>query len=581
MLLAMSALLSHRFLPMTLDELRGRPLDVLLVTGDAYFDHPSHGAALIGRVLEAAGYAVGIVAQPDWRHLDDFTKLGRPRLFAGATAGAVDSSLNNYTAAGRKRRSDAYSPGGRSGLRPDNATIVYASRLKEAFPGLPIVLGGVEASLRRFAYFDARSTKIRRSVLLDTRADLVVYGPGEEAVLEIAERLAAGSPLRGIRGTCWLERGRHAQAPDTEALPSFAQIEADRAELLRQALAVERSGLPYFDLRMSQSYQEGVVVAEPPARLRRFPLDRLAQLPFARDQHPSYAEPVPALETVRWSVVSHRGCPGGCSFCGLSAHQGRGVQPRSAESVLEELERITRAPQFRGTITDIGGPTANAYGALPRDREKCARCRRPSCLFPSVCANLETNHESLLALLESARRLPGVRHVHLQSGVRYDLALKDPRFVTEVARHYTGGHLKVAPEHVHPEVLRRMRKPSIERFEELERQFREASRAAGKQQYLVPYFIAAFPGCTRDQADAVGRFLAGRGQKLEQVQTFIPVPGTVAAAMQACGVDEGGERLYLPDSAEVTRQKQILTQGHPTAPVRPASHRSRSTKRRS
>ncbi|MCU0661293.1 MAG: YgiQ family radical SAM protein [Myxococcota bacterium] len=557
-------------LPMTLDELEGKELDVLLVTGDAYFDHPSHGAALIGRVLQAAGYVVGIVAQPDWRSTFNFAKLGRPRLFAGVTAGAVDSSLNTYTASGRKRRLDAYSPGGRSGLRPDNASIVYASRLKEAFGPLPIVLGGLEASLRRFGYFDARAGKPRRSVLLDTRADILVYGPGEEAVLEIAARLAAGRDLMGIPGTCVLLRGAQVEAPQGVELPSFAEIAQDTSALLRQALAVEHSGIPGFSKRMWQRYDEGVVLAEPPAKPKRFHLDSIAELPFCALAHPSYQEPIPALETVRFSVVSHRGCPGGCSFCSLAAHQGRGVRARSTESVLEELRRIVGSGPFRGTITDIGGPTANAFGAASKDLEKCRGCGRASCLYPRICSNLETSHEGLLELLEKARGLKGVRHVLLQSGVRHDLALQDPRFIVEVARHYTGGHLKVAPEHVHPEVLRRMRKPSIERFEELERRFLEASRAAGKEQYLVPYFIAGFPGCTPSQGDAVGQFLQGRGQKLQQVQTFIPVPGTVAAAMLACGKDENGERLTLADLREAERQKQILTQGS----ARPSRQRS-------
>lgn len=561
MVFAMAKSFSGKLLPMTSEEIEGRQLDVLLVTGDAYFDHPSHGAALIGRVLQAAGYVVGLIAQPQWRSIGDFVRLGRPALFVGVTAGAVDSSLNNYTASGRKRRQDAYSPGGRGGLRPDNATIVYAARLKEAFPKLPIVLGGVEASLRRFAYFDGRASKPRRSVLVDTRADILVYGPGEEAALEIAARLAAGKDLAGIAGTCVFSPGASARPVSGVELPEFAEIAQEPSALLRQALAVERSGVSGFCQPMWQRYEEGVVRAEPPALPRRFSLDSLAELPFGRVPHPSYSEPIPALQTVRFSVISHRGCPGGCSFCSLAAHQGRGIRARSPESVLEELSRVAASPGFGGTITDIGGPTANALGASPKNLAVCPSCQRPSCLFPRLCSNLETSHEALLSLLEQARSLRGISRVLLQSGVRYDLALQDPRFVAEVARHYTGGHLKVAPEHVHPAVLRRMRKPSIERFEEFERRFLEASRAAGKEQYLVPYFIAGFPGCTPDQADAVGDFLRRRGQKLEQVQGFIPVPGTVAAAMLAGGIDERGERLFLPDLRETERQKKLLTSG--------------------
>ena len=550
-----------------MDALGWRELDVLLVTGDGYFDHPSHGAAAIGRALVAAGFRAGIVARPDWRSAEPLRAMGRPALFVGVTAGAVDSALNNRTADGKPRRTDAYAPGGAGGGRPDFATLVYANRAREAFPGLPIVLGGVEASTRRFAYFDAQSRKVRRSILVDSRADVLVYGPGERQAIEIAERLAAGRGLDGIPGTARLVRGA---LPGVEArdiaLPDFDALSEAPGGLVRQALLQERCGNPAFSGRAMQRYAEGVVVCEPPWRYATADLDALSALPFTRDEHPSYAQPIPALETVRWSVVSHRGCPGGCSFCALAFHQGRGVVRRSAASVIAELRQLAGRADFRGTITDVGGPTANAYGASPKELRRCARCERPSCLHPDVCGNVPRDHGALLDLLDACRAVPGVARVFLASGVRHDLALGDPRFVETVAAFHTGGHLKVAPEHVADGVLARMRKPGIRAFEEFERRFLEASRRAGKEQYLVPYFISGFPGCAPRDGDAVGAWLARRGQRLEQVQGYIPLPGTYAAALFACGADETGADIYVPATAERARQKRILIGGGARGP---------------
>jgi uncharacterized radical SAM protein YgiQ len=549
-------------LPMTRDEMdaRGwRELDVLLVTGDAYFDHPSHGAAVIGRVLEAAGYKVGVVARPDARSTADFARLGRPALFAGVTSGAVDSIVDNWTADMHRRRDDAYAPGGRGGTRPDNATIVYVNRVREAFPGLPVVLGGIEASLRRFSYFDPRKAAVRRSVLVDSRADLLVYGAGEAPVLEIASRLAAGRDLTGIRGTARLTRDPPPPAPGIDVeLPAHDDVAADPRLLVDLALALEAASRPFFAGRVLQRHAEGTVAAEPRPEADAGLLDRVFALPFSRLAHASYAEPVPALETVRWSVISHRGCPGGCSFCGLAVHQGRVVVPRSAGSVLDEIRALARLAGFKGTISDVGGPTANAFSALTRAPDECRACRRPSCLHPAVCRHLDVDHGPLLSLLEDASRLPGVRRVLLASGIRHDLALRDPRFVETVAARHTGGHLKVAPEHVAPGVLRRMRKPAIGLLEEFERRFLEAGRRAGKEQYLVPYFIYGFPGCAAADTALVGAWLARRGQRLRQVQGFIPLPGTLAAALYAARVDGNGRTLHVADAAERRRQKAVL-----------------------
>ncbi len=543
-----------------MDERGWRELDVLLISGDAYFDHPSHGAAVIGRVLEHAGYRVGMIARPNWGSLEDFKKLGRPTLFAGVTAGAVDSIVNNYTAHMAKRKDDTYAPGGVGGGRPDLSTLVYANRVREAYPGLKVVLGGIEASLRRFAYYDAQKDKIRRSILLDARADLLVFGPGEKQAVQVANRLAEGNTLDGIPGTARLIRGSSGGRISAQVvLPEFEAIAADSKRLLEQTIALEISARPSFGGRVMQCYREGVVLCEPAAKSTTEELDDIADLPFVRDQHPVYTEAIPALETVRWSQISHRGCPGGCSFCGLAIHQGRGVVARSVESLVDEARRLVRSPGFKGTITDVGGPTANAFPVVRTKISACKSCKRVSCLFPKICRHLDTRQGSLLHLLDKIRSQKGIKRVYLASGLRHDLALKDPQFIEQVAKHHTGGHLKAAPEHVAREVLTLMRKPPIELFEEFERVFLQASKKQGKKQYIVPYFIAGFPGCTESRADAIGKWLSGRGQTLRQSQSFIPLAGTTAAAMFICRKDEKGNTIYIPNLKERKRQKQLLT----------------------
>lgn len=549
------------FLPMTKDELSARnirELDVLLITGDAYFDHPSHGAAVIGRMLERAGYKVGIVAQPDWRSLDDFKKLGRPSLFVGITSGAVDSIVNNYTAHMAKRKGDVYSPGGRGGGRPDMATLVYAARAKEAFPKLPIVLGGVEASLRRFAYFDRLSGKIRRSILADSRADILVYGAGEFQILEIAKRLEAGEGLDGIRGTARLTRDETGFDEADIVLPSYEALKENPSLPATQILAVEIASRPGFNGRVRERYAEGWVVCEPRPEATEAFLDRCFDLPFVRAAHPVYKEPPPAFEPIRWSVVSHRGCPGGCSFCGLAAHQGREIVSRSQDSVLDEVRTLSKMRKFKGTITDIGGPSANAYGLTRRDPSACAKCRRVSCLHPRICPNLSADPGPLLTLLDRALRMDNIRNVFLASGIRHDLALSQPGFIEALAARHTGGHLKAAPEHVSPLVLRLMRKPPVQVFEEFEARFRRASRKAGKEQYIVPYFIAGFPGCDHAEAARLEAWLKARGQRLRQCQSFIPLAGTAAAAMVCARVDRRNRPLFIPSLKESRRQKQAL-----------------------
>ena len=551
------------FLPMTRREMdaRGwRELDVLLITGDAYFDHPSHGAAVIGRTLEAAGYRVGIIARPDWRFVEPFKVLGRPRLFVGVTAGAVDSIVNNYTAHMAKRKEDVYAPGGIGGGRPDMATLVYANRVREAFPKIPVILGGIEASLRRFAYFDTLRQNVRRSLLVDARADLLVFGPGESQAVAVAHRLSEGRSLAGIPGTAYLLQGHGAAPPEGSVpLPDFRDIEADPFALVRQTTALEIGARPGSAAGFHQWYAEGVVIAAPRAEETVDTLDRTAALPFVREVHPLHEGKVPAFETVRWSIISHRGCPGGCSFCGLAVHQGREVISRSDDSILEEARILSQTAGFRGTITDVGGPTANAFGLERTDSGGCDTCRRVSCLHPKICRRLAPDSRRLLALLERIKALPAVKHLFLASGIRHDLALETPDLIDALAEHYTGGHLKAAPEHVDQSVLKLMRKPSIALFEEFEAGFLSASRRCRKEQYVVPYFIAGFVGSGPEASRALEAWLAKRGQRLQQAQTFIPLAGTAAAAMYAARRDDRGDEIYVPDLKERRRQKQAVT----------------------
>ncbi|HEY5998475.1 MAG TPA: YgiQ family radical SAM protein [bacterium] len=565
-------------LPGTATELAERgwdELDVLLVTGDAYVDHPAFGAALIGRVLEAEGLRVGVVAQPDWRTPEPLLAMSRPRLFCGVTAGNLDSMVANYTAARHRRSEDEYSEGGAAGRRPNHAAVVYAQLARRAFPGLPVVLGGIEASLRRLTHYDYWADGLKPSILLDAKADILVYGMGERAVREIARRLraaaAAGAPadLAGIRGTARLlgaraagalPRRTPAPAGDTIVLPSWEQLQADRALLLETTRRTETEQSPFCGRRLVQFFGDRAVVVDPPAPpLSTAELDALAELPFTRRPHPRYGGPIPAFTMIRDSVTVVRGCAGGCTFCGLGLHQGRFLSARSADSVLREVERIATAPGFHGTITDLGGPTANLYGCANGLDAACRSCRRASCLFPALCDRFAIREEPGIELLRAAARVPGVRHVFVQSGIRMDVALRTPRYLRELVRHHVSGHLKVAPEHLHPEVLRRMRKPAgvFERFRE---EFRRESAAAGREQYLVPYFIAGFPGCTEAQMGVVEECLRATRWQLQQVQDFIPLPMTPAAAMYATGRDyETGRPIFVARGAgERLRQRRAL-----------------------
>jgi uncharacterized radical SAM protein YgiQ len=555
------------FLPMSLDEAGERGIeafDIILVTGDAYVDHPAFGAAVIGRVLEAEGYRVGVIAQPDWRSEGDLGRLGTPRLFFGVTAGNVDSMVNHYTAAGRRRRTDAYSPGGVP-RRPDRATIVYADRLHALFPGTPIVLGGLEASLRRFAHYDFWSDRVRRSILADAPADLLVHGMGERQVVEIARRLSGGGETReitGIRGTsfrCAPGDFRAMDAGDLVILPSYAEVAGDNKAYARAFALHTLEQDPFRGRRVAQDHGKTVIVQNPPALpLSTDELDRVYELPYTRRAHPSYREEIPALEPVRFSLVSHRGCFGGCSFCAIGHHQGRIIQSRSAESLVREAKRLVMMEGFAGVIQDLGGPTANMYGFTCPRWAGAGACGDRTCSLD--CGSLVPGEKAHLDLLRRVREVPGVKKVLLASGVRHDLIdLSDLEYLTELCRHHVGGHLKVAPEHITPRVLSLMKKPGRHAFDAFRRRFAEVSRHLGKEQYLLPYFMSGHPGCTIDDMIALAEYIRDESLYTEQAQDFTPTPMTAATCMYHTGIDPSTlEEVHVPREREKEIQRAML-----------------------
>ncbi len=562
-------------LPMSreeMDRLGWDALDVLLVSGDAYVDHPSFGTALIGRWLQSKGYRVGVVAQPRWDTPEDIMRLGRPRLYAGITAGALDSMLAHYTAFRKLRHDDAYTPGNRHGARPNRACIVYTGLMRNAFPGLPVVLGGVEASLRRATHYDFWTDKIRRSLLLDSKADLLVYGMGERAALEAARRLESlpegNNPveaLRGIPGTAFAvskleplqESGLVPQDDGLVRLPGHEEISAEPKALMTATLALERQVHQGARWAVQASGTRHVVFAPPAAPLNTGELDTLHALPFTRRPHPLHRERIPAADMIQFSITAHRGCAGGCTFCSITMHQGRQIQSRSPESLLQEARTLTKHPDWKGSISDVGGPTANMWGA--RCTADPSVCRRTDCLVPVVCPHFKTEDEALVNLLREMAGVDGVRHLRVASGVRYDLDGGGGVFLKALINEFVGGQLKVAPEHASDKVLKLMRKPSFHRFEQFMALFSNASCGVGKEQYVIPYLISAFPGCTDDDMRDLARWLRERGWRPRQVQCFIPTPGTVATAMYHTCADPRGNPIYVAKSdAERLRQHRIL-----------------------
>ncbi len=592
-------------LPMTRGEMEALGWDVcdiILVTGDAYVDHPSFGMAVVGRLLEAQGFRVGIISQPDWTSTQAFQELGRPALFFGVTAGNMDSMVNRYTADRRIRSNDAYTPNGEAGKRPDHSVIVYAQRLREAFKGVPLVIGGIEASLRRIAHFDYWSDTVRRSVLFDSKADLLVYGNGERQIVEIAHRLAAGEPITAIndiRGTAfpvgsvpegWSEidstsvedpaspgDGAQRRAPRLDRsrsvirLPAYEAVRDDPVLYAHASRVLHQETNPGNARALIQRHGDrDIWLNPPPIPLQTKEFDAVYELPYTRQPHPSYGEAkIPAWEMIRFSVIIQRGCFGGCTFCSITEHEGRVIQSRSEDSIMREIESIRdRTPGFTGVISDLGGPTANMYRLACKSREVEAACRRPSCVFPSVCPNMSTDHSALINVYRRARNLPGVKKVLIASGVRYDLAVESPEYVRELTTHHIGGYLKIAPEHTEAGPLGKMMKPGIGTYHRFKELFEKYSKAAGKQQYLIPYFIAAHPGTTDMDMVNLALWLKSNDLRVDQVQTFLPSPMATATAMYHSGkntlrrVTRDSETVTVPKGLKIRRLHKALLRYH-------------------
>lgn len=554
------------FLPVSHNDMKARGwnyYDFLLVTGDAYVDHPSFGTPVIGRVLEAEGYRVAILSQPDWRSTKAFKTLGRPRLGAMISAGNLDSMVAHYTAAKKTRSEDFYSPGKRAGLRPDRASIVYANRVREAFPGLPVIVGGLEASLRRFAHYDYWDDKMRRSALVDSKADLLVYGMGESASREIAARLHSGadiSEITGLRGTAFLASDKAACGFPYMECPSCEEVRESKKDYAVAAKIQYEEHDPIRGRAVIQRHGDRFLIVNPPALpLSTGELDAVAALPFTREPHPMYDEMggVPAIEEVRFSVIHNRGCFGACNFCSLAFHQGRIVSSRSHESVISEVEGFISHPEFKGYIHDVGGPTANFRRPACKEQLKNGMCKNKSCLAPEPCRNLDADHSDYLALLRKLRQIKGVKKVFIRSGIRFDYLLEDKNgeFFSELVRHHISGQLKVAPEHCVDSVLDYMGKPHAEVFERFTDRYRRLNDRHGKKQFIVPYLMSSHPGSTLKDAVKLAEYLNKAGIRPEQVQDFYPTPGTLSTCMYYTGLDP---RTMKPVySAKTFREKAL------------------------
>lgn len=540
-------------------------LDVLLVTGDAYVDHPSYGIAVIGRVLEAQGLKVGIIAQPDWRSVADFKRLGAPRLFVGISAGNLDSMVSNYTSHKKPRMRDSYSPGGTPGLRPDRATIIYTNRVREAFGPVPVVLGGIEASLRRFAHYDWWDNKVRRSILLDAKADILVYGMGERQIAEIARRIDVGEELDGIAGTV-IVRSIPPAPGNNVTLPSYEEVRDDNERFNEAFRLIAQNQDPYHGAVLVQPHgMRFLVQFPPPVPLAKEELDAIYALPYLRRPHPSYGPSgVPGFETVRFSIISHRGCCGACAFCSLSMHQGRIVQSRSAASILAEARTIAGLKEFRGTITDVGGPTANLYKARCGRWEKEGGCRDRDCLVPEKCARLKLGYGAAIDLYTQILKLQGVKHVFVESGLRYDLLVgkEATGYLEHICRFHVSGQMKVAPEHCVGHVLRMMNKPDFSVYERFVERFNEIQAKTGKRQYLVNYFITSHPGASLNDEMTLAQYLRKRRMRPEQIQDYTPLPLTLSACLYYTGKHPfTGEKVYTAKSFRERKAHRAAIQG--------------------
>ena len=577
------------FLPMNRYEMEERgwdAVDFAYVCGDAYVDHPSFGMAIISRLLEAHGYRVGIIAQPDWRDPESVAVFGRPRLGFLLSSGNMASMVNHYTVAKKRRSSDAYSPGGKADLRPDHACVVYGNLIRRAFKDSPIIMGGIEASLRRLAHYDYWQDKLKRSVLLDASADLLLYGMGEHQIIEMADALNAGlsvHDLTFIAGTVFRTRDI-AQVPEPVILPTWEDMQADKLAYARSFGEQNRQLNPFLSHPLIEEYPHGVyVVQNPPALpLTTEELDAVYRLPYEGTYHPRYeaAGGIPAIKEVKFSLASNRGCLGECAFCALNFHQGRIIQSRSHESILDEARQMTRDPEFKGYIHDVGGPTANFRVPACQKQTTAGACTNRRCLSPEPCKKLRVTHKDYLALLRKLRALPGVKKVFIRSGIRFDYALLDPdrSFIRELAAHHTSGQLRLAPEHVSDAVLRVMGKPGNDVYQQFVREFDAASRAAGKEQYVLPYLMSSHPGSTMKEAVELAEFCRDLGFNPEQVSDFYPTPSTISTCIYYTGVDPRTmEPVYCARSPhEKALQRALIQYRDPKnhALVREALHRA-------
>ncbi len=547
-----------------MDKLGWKELDILLVTGDCYVDHPSYGVSLIGRMLLAQGYRTGIIAQPNWKDPGCMKEFGRPLLGAGVTSGNMDSMVNIYTAGRRLRREDAYSEDGQPGLRPPHALVVYTQLVKQAFPGIKVMIGGLEASLRRIAHYDYWQDKLRPSMLVDSKADILSFGQGEKSVTEIFRRLEAGEALGGIGGTAVL-LGKNAALEFTpgdkyQELPSWEQTLADKDTVMTATKMIEAQMSGVSSVGFFQRYGERILVVEPPPEpLTTEELDAVHNLPYSGSPHPKYKKRIPAFETIKHSIPAIRGCPGGCAFCGLVSHQGRHVTSRSIDSIKFSAEQICERKDFHGTISDIGGAAGNIYMSRYLNPDQCKKCRRPSCLFPSICPNYVCDGKEEITMLRTIASLPKVKHLYINSGIRLDLTLHQPELFRELVRNHVSGHMKLAPEHLDPKVLRLMRKSTAEEFFEVMRRFYEESSKCGKEQYVIPLFISNFPGCGEKEMKTVDDFLNKNNWSPQQVQDYIPLPMTMGAAMYYTGKDSNGNTITVNRGLKERRgQIQVL-----------------------
>ncbi|MDO4834111.1 MAG: YgiQ family radical SAM protein [Bacillota bacterium] len=566
---------SSSFLPVSREEMESlgwEQADFVLVTGDAYVDHPSFGTAIISRVLESHGYRVAILAQPDWKSAEDFRRFGRPGLGFLINGGNVDSMVNNFSVFKNRRKRDSYSPGGKAGRRPDRAVIVYSNRAREAYRDVPIIIGGLEASLRRLGHYDYWDDRVRRSVLLDSKADILIYGMGERAVVEIAEALASGlkaGDISWIRGTCVKMK----EPGEGIRLPAFAEIAEDRDAYCRSFALQYRSNDSINGETLVEEYGRGTFVVQNPPQppLSGIELDDIYALPYMRTYHPSYEKDggVPAIREVKFSITSNRGCFGGCSFCAITYHQGREVRGRSIESVVREARLMTEDPDFKGYIHDVGGPTANFRKPSCSRQLEYGMCGKRDCLYPEPCSRLDTDHRDYIELLEAVRKVRGVKKVFVRSGIRYDYIFADRKkgkkgsggeaFLNQLCEHHISGILKVAPEHISPEVLRHMHKPGVEIFDRFAAEYAKANSRLGKKQYMVPYFISSHPGSRLEDAIELALYMKKTGFVPDQVQDFYPTPGTLSTCMYYTEKDPfTGESLYVPKTIREKKMQRAL-----------------------